>query len=99
VILSRLICIAAALDEPHAKGRVKALRDSLGSATQKASGQISTAIAFGAGVHFIQKGWITFEELFIAMIVTMITSQQVGNSSTFISAIGKGRTAAANVSD
>jgi len=80
-------------------GKVKAYRDSLGGAVQKSFMQFTNAVGFYAGIRLIMGGHISFEDMFIAIICTMITTQQLGNSATFISNLSKGKTAAANVNE
>lgn len=94
---SHSLIVLAALEEPHHMGKKKAYQDSFGAAIEKSIPQFTNAVGFYAGVRLIQDGHISFENLFIAIICTMITSQQIGNASTFFSSISRGKTAAANV--
>lgn len=88
---------SAALDQPHSLGRRKAIVDSTGAALQKAAQHFSSAVGFYAGTRLIQEGHVGFEALFVTIMTTMITSQQVGMASTFTSSLHKGQTAAANI--
>lgn len=80
-------------------GAKKAYKDSIGAALEKSCQPFTSAVAFYAGIRLIQTGHVSFPNLFIAISTTMTTSQQVGMSSTFVSALHKGRTAAQNVSE
>lgn len=82
---------SASLEQPHQLGVKKAFRDSIGFALNGATGQFTAALAFYAGIRLIEGGNISFEDLFVTMMVAMITSNSVGRASTFRASLDKGK--------
>lgn len=82
---------SASLEQPHYLGVRKAYRDSIGFALNGAISQFTAALAFYAGIRLIQGGHVSFEDMFVTMMVALITSQAVGRASTFSSTLDKGK--------
>jgi ABC transporter transmembrane region len=66
---------SASLDQPHRLGVRKAFRDSIGFSLNGAISQFTAALAFYAGTRLIQGGHVSFENMFVTMMVAMITAQ------------------------
>ncbi|KAI8643420.1 P-loop containing nucleoside triphosphate hydrolase protein [Parasitella parasitica] len=79
---------------PHKLATRKAYLSSIGAACNKGVGIYTNAIAFYAGVHFIQHGMIDFQQMFTSMTVIMTASEAVGRSTTFVAAFAKAKSAA-----
>lgn len=82
---------SASLDQPLQLGKRKAYRDSIGFALNGAIGQFTSALVFYAGLRLIEGGHVAFSDMYVTLMVAMITSQAVGRSSTFSSSLDKGR--------
>lgn len=81
----------ASLDQPHRLGKRKAFRDSIGFALNGSISQFTSALAFYAGTRLIEEGQVSFEGLFVTMMVATMTSQAVGRASTFRATLDKGK--------
>lgn len=81
----------ASLDQPHRLGVTKAFRDSIGFALNGAISQFTSALAFYAGTRLIEGGHVSFEDMFVTMMVALITSQSVGRAATFSTSLDKGK--------
>ncbi len=88
---------SASLDQPHRLGIRKAYRDSIGFALNGAMSQFTAALAFYSGLRLIQGGHVSFQDMFITLMVALITSQAVGRASTFSSSLDKGAIGAIKV--
>lgn len=53
--------------------------------------QFNFAVTYFAGVKFIEDGLVSFEDLFITMMVALMTSQSLGRASTFGASLDKGK--------
>lgn len=82
---------SASLDQPHRLGVRKAFRDSIGFALNGAISQFTAALVFYSGIRLIEGGHVSFEDLFVTMMVALITSQSVGRASTFRASLDKGK--------
>ncbi|CEP14859.1 hypothetical protein [Parasitella parasitica] len=79
---------------PHRLATKKAFLSSIGAACNKGISIYTNALAFYAGVHFIQQGMINFQQMFTSMTVIMTASEAVGRSTTFVAAFAKAKSAA-----
>jgi ABC-type multidrug transport system fused ATPase/permease subunit len=83
-----------ATELPHKLAQRKAYLSSIGFALTHSAALYTSAIAFYAGVRLIMNGNITFEQMFVTMMVIMTTSEGAGRSSAFVSAFSKAKYAA-----
>ncbi len=85
---------SASLDYPFSLGTRKSYRDSIGFALNYAIGQFTTALAYYAGLRLISGGHVSFMNMYITLMVALITSQSVGRSATFTTNLDRGKIAA-----
>lgn len=82
---------SASLKWPHILSVSHAFRDAIAVAFNGSSNMFLSAVAFYAGVRLMQDGHVTFQSMFIALMVIMNTAQTVGRSASFTSTFLKGR--------
>jgi ABC-type bacteriocin/lantibiotic exporter with double-glycine peptidase domain len=82
---------SASLEQPHELGMQKAYRDSIGFALNYAVGQFTTALTYYGGLRLIEGGHVSFQDLYVTLMVALVTAQSVGRSATFTSSLDKGK--------
>lgn len=82
---------SASLDHPMRIGVRKAFQDSIGHALNGATSQFTSALTFYAGIRLIEGGHVSFEDMYVTLMVAMMTAQSIGHSSTWTSSLDKGK--------
>ncbi|KAI9314961.1 P-loop containing nucleoside triphosphate hydrolase protein [Dichotomocladium elegans] len=88
-----------ATEYSHRLSMRKAIHASFGYAFSRGFSLFTNAIAFYAGVRLIQNGWITFNQMFTALMAIVMTATNVGRSSTFTATYTKAKFAAVSAFD
>ncbi|KAI7854460.1 P-loop containing nucleoside triphosphate hydrolase protein [Circinella umbellata] len=83
-----------ATERPHKLAQRKAYLASLGYALGQSISLFTHAVAFYAGVRLIQIKMITFEDMIVVLFAVMVTSQNIGRVTTYMSGIAKAKYAA-----
>eukprot|EP00026_Physarum_polycephalum_P000633 Phypoly_transcript_00634.p1 GENE.Phypoly_transcript_00634~~Phypoly_transcript_00634.p1 ORF type:complete len:1124 (+),score=212.16 Phypoly_transcript_00634:900-4271(+) len=82
---------SASLESPHRLGVSKSFRDSIGVALQGSTGQFINALAFYAGLRLIQGGHVSFEHMFVTLMLAIVSAQALGRAAMFTISLHKGR--------
>ncbi|KAI8149545.1 P-loop containing nucleoside triphosphate hydrolase protein [Fennellomyces sp. T-0311] len=85
---------AKALERPHRLAIRKALLSSIGYALGQGIILYVGAVAFYAGMNFLETRDLKFDELFICLLSVMITVHGVGRASVFASTYAKAKNSA-----
>ncbi|KAI9264807.1 putative ABC transporter protein [Sporodiniella umbellata] len=80
-----------ATDHPHKLAQRKAYMSAIGYALQQGITLYTNAVAFYAGIQFMAKGMIDFQQMFTCMMAIMLTAQGVGRASVFTSTLSKAK--------
>eukprot|EP01114_Cavostelium_apophysatum_P013606 TRINITY_DN332_c1_g1_i3.p1 TRINITY_DN332_c1_g1~~TRINITY_DN332_c1_g1_i3.p1 ORF type:complete len:879 (-),score=350.80 TRINITY_DN332_c1_g1_i3:104-2740(-) len=88
---------AASIEGPHQLARRKAFLASLGYGAHQAFNMWTSAVGFYAGIRFIGRGYIDFQDMFVCILVLMITAGTVGRTSTFAAKFAKAKNGAINI--
>ncbi|KAI9478271.1 MAG: P-loop containing nucleoside triphosphate hydrolase protein [Benjaminiella poitrasii] len=83
-----------ATEHPHRLAVRKAFLSSIAAGLARGINIYSSALAYYAGIRFIQKGMIDFQQMFTSMSVIMTASESAGRSTTFASTFSKAKYAA-----
>ncbi|KAI9255706.1 putative ABC transporter protein, partial [Phascolomyces articulosus] len=83
-----------ALQRPHRLAKRKAFLSSIGYALGQGVILYVGAVAFYAGMNFLQDGKLQFDELFICLLAVMITVHGVGRASVFAATYAKAKNSA-----
>ena len=83
-----------ALQRPHRLAKRKAFLSSIGYALGQGIILYVGAVAFYAGMNFLQDGKLQFDELFICLLAVMITVHGVGRASVFAATYVKAKNSA-----
>ncbi|KAG2226168.1 hypothetical protein INT45_003313 [Circinella minor] len=83
-----------ALQRPHRLAKRKAFLSSIGYALGQGIILYVGAVAFYAGMHFLQDGKLQFDELFICLLAVMITVHGVGRAGVFAATYAKAKNSA-----
>lgn len=83
-----------ALEHPHKLAMRKAYTSSVGYALQQGITMYTNAVAFYAGVRFMDNGMISFEDMMVSMMAILITAQGIGRGSVFTSTFAKAKNSA-----
>ena len=83
-----------ATERPHKLAKRKAYLASLGYALGQSISLFTHAVAFYGGVRLIQIEMITFEDMIVVLFAVMVTSQNIGRVTTYMSGIAKAKYAA-----
>jgi len=81
---------------PHRLALRKAFVASLGYGAQQGFNMWTSAVGFYAGIQFIALKLITFEEMFVVILVLMISAGTIGRSSMFVAKFAKAKNCAIN---
>jgi ABC-type multidrug transport system fused ATPase/permease subunit len=82
---------SASLEQPHHLGVSKSFRDSIGVALQGSTGQFINALAFYAGLRLIQGGHVSFSDMFVTLMVAIVSTQALGRAAMFTISLHKGK--------
>ncbi|KAI8147816.1 P-loop containing nucleoside triphosphate hydrolase protein [Fennellomyces sp. T-0311] len=80
-----------ATEYPHKLAIRKALLASIGHALFRCFNMYTNAIAFYAGVRLIMDNRVDFQDMFVSMMVIMITATNIGRGSAFAATFAKAK--------
>ncbi|KAI9484720.1 P-loop containing nucleoside triphosphate hydrolase protein [Zychaea mexicana] len=83
-----------AIERPHKLAQRKAYLASIGYALGQAISLFTHAVAFYGGVRLIEIEMITLQDMMVVLLAVMITSQNIGRVTTYMSGIAKAKYAA-----
>jgi len=81
---------------PHKLALRKAYLASLGYGAQQGFNMWTTALGFYAGIRFYLAGMARFEDIFVVLLVILMTSSTMGRTSLFVAKFAKGKHCAIN---
>ncbi|KAI8146321.1 putative ABC transporter protein [Fennellomyces sp. T-0311] len=85
---------AKATERPHKLAQRKAYLASIGYSLGQAISLFTHAVAFYGGVRLIEIEMITFQDMMVVLLAIIITSQNIGRVTTYMSGIAKAKYAA-----